>query len=888
MGFDFIHLPGGGGELGPIVTGLDLVVSTAECVGGEGFDLLACFRAVTDIFQLAFELFFANIFSGRPAIGKDSATDDIALFLIPSPNPVVRLWGFGIRGLEAKGVPISTSNPALAQLYRNLAAAAKADLRKQFPGDDSVFNAYAYLMTLPNPDSNSAAIAAREAIDGDYTAEVSAHKIDPLTGFRYPSKPPPPPAPPPPKPPPPAHGKMPLPPAEVPSGADETEVYQWYAEQYSYYLANCVCAIEQLVAAAPGPEIWIGLINQSLAPLIQVVSGVAQKVATGPPLVAAAISGINFAPLTAALEELVAAQKRCCEENNLSAANLVAVLERIATAEEKEKAVDLKPLVDAINAFAKIVDVKPAVIDLLVQKGFIDANDAQIIQSADFGDWLVHAIETKGWHALVWLAGELGVDITGPHLKLNAIGNTIAHDVQEFMDVTLDVGAVPLYAVIKGALDAITGVLKPTGAVGPGEAGVDDALLLAKTLGPVLVVNAVAFVLSWIDIGGGEVMAKWIETIAAFTGFEEVREVQVGQDMQAGPVAAARLQAQRTYRQSLPGSGEVTSWVSRGLETDANAKNFLALGGWADSIQPLQLAAAYRGLNPRMMIRLIETGLFADTDIADELTFSGLRPASQHRMLMAAPYLATDPERKQLRATLEKAYVEGFLTDTQLQTQLDDAEHNTARDFLILDRVRLEKRMAIAKDLEAEYSAQYLGNLVSADTYRSNLVGLGLQDDRVNALLARYEARASVTLARQEAAAARAEAKLTAAEERKAAMRNYVQGNLDATGLAAALMLTGLTRAQTAAWVDVAALDQAGRPQHRYGLRLPPEQAQLLASRVLALRDQRKRQFITDIQFRDQLRALKVPDNYINALRAAADATITPAKSALLLPVETS
>jgi hypothetical protein len=96
-----------------------------------------------------------------------------------------------------------------------------------------------------------------------------------------------------------------------------------------------------------------------------------------------------------------------------------------------------------------------------------------------------------------------------------------------------------------------------------------------------------------------------------------------------------------------------------------------------------------------------------------------------------------------------------------------------------------------------------------------------------------------------------------------------------------------LTHAQTAAWVDMAALELAGKPTFRFGLRLTPDKAQLLTGRVRALNDQRKRQLITDLQFRDQLKALDIPANYINALRAAADATLTPAKSALVLPVDT-
>src|SRR5579859_7978022 len=148
--FDFTHLPGGGGNLGPVVTGLDAAVNTALCVGE--LDIFACFTAVLDVFTLVFDLFFARIFSGRPKVGKDSATDDVALFFIPSQNPVVTLWGMGIRLLEAKGLPISTSNPAGRQHYVKLAAAAQADLVRQFGAHAGAtyYSQYAYLSSLKN------------------------------------------------------------------------------------------------------------------------------------------------------------------------------------------------------------------------------------------------------------------------------------------------------------------------------------------------------------------------------------------------------------------------------------------------------------------------------------------------------------------------------------------------------------------------------------------------------------------------------------------------------------------------------------------------------------------------------------------------------------------
>jgi len=128
----------------------------------------------------------------------------------------------------------------------------------------------------------------------------------------------------------------------------------------------------------------------------------------------------------------------------------------------------------------------------------------------------------------------------------------------------------------------------------------------------------------------------------------------------------------------------------------------------------------------------------------------------------------------------------------------------------------------------------------------------------------------------------------TAHVEQEAAKRNFTAGNIDAAALAVALIASGLTPTQAAAWSDLATLQKAGALKWIYGLQLPAPEAILLRQRVTALTDQRKRQQITDAQYVSALQALNIPPNYVNALRATADATLTPAKTAFAIPVQTS
>ena len=223
-----------------------------------------------------------------------------------------------------------------------------------------------------------------------------------------------------------------------------------------------------------------------------------------------------------------------------------------------------------------------------------------------------------------------------------------------------------------------------------------------------------------------------------------------------------------------------------------------------------------------------------------------------------------------------------------MTAQYDAAQSNEDPHSLILARLHLQQLTAATKDLETEYTTLFKGDLMTDQLYRANLAALGLQPWKVSSLAAKAEAAANVALQRKTLAAEAALEKATEAKARQAAMKNFIDGNIDVAALAAALIATGLTATQASAWSDLAVLQKGGGLQWIYGLQLPKPQAAILRGRVAALTDQRKRLQITDPQYVSQLQALGIGPRYVNWLQAAADALITPKTSAFAIPVQTS
>jgi hypothetical protein len=574
--------------------------------------------------------------------------------------------------------------------------------------------------------------------------------------------------------------------------------------------------------------------------------------------------------------------------------------------------IDLTPISDAIKAQTASEDIPPPLVEQLKTDLRIPAQYQQFLQGTPWA-WLNNIIDAlagmtdpseinellgKKTADLLpgtrtvndWLRGIITEFIKAAPALLKDAASQVQEALQFAISNFLKAEAGVFEPPVKAAVDAIEAMLKPAGGVTPvlGNIGVDPDQAISATTGATLTMHFVGYLLSFAGIDGGESLTKIMDVVAAAVGFEELRDVVIGPYIRHGVAAITDMQARSFFRQHLPKGDDVADWMARGIVGRDLGQRLLNLDGFGDEIQPPTVLAAQRGLNPRMFLQLIQTGLFTADDLGDEMTFAGLRPASQSRLKLAAPYIATKTFRDATRSAIEGAYVAGLLSDSDLTEQLDSIEHNTDRDDLILIGAKWRKLAAITKDLEAQYATLFEAGLMDDATLHDHLTAIGLQSDVANAVAARSEARANAALQRRTIADARALAKATAAEERRAAARSFVAGKIDLPALVLALVATGLTPVQAAAWSEIAQLQKTGLPRWTYGLRVPADQATLLRQRVGALMDQRKRQLLSDPQFHDALASLGLAPEWINALRATADAMVTPKAAATLTPIVTN
>lgn len=656
-----------------------------------------------------------------------------------------------------------------------------------------------------------------------------------------------------------------------------------YSSQYLYSIAQTVA---QLGGNTGNPTSDTCCQN-----VVTAINGVASAIAAAqpqPPSTGGAPAPVDLSGIVAALGQLVTAAGAWLGAWQTGVAGISGAIESVVAAISKSTGTDVSGLVKALQDIFTTIDVPLPVLEQLASEGWITGETVQLAGAGAFGSSLILVAKDYVVQFITWLIKW----VENPHGSTFApvfkVEDSIGNFLSGLVDLGLDAAAVPFYPVVKGGLDGVALQLVPTGAISLGDAGVNEDLLVTKTLTPALILNVVALVAGYWGWNTSHQLTKFVDIATGVLGLEEMKEFTVGARMAAGPVAEARMQAAKLYRQALIGATSAASLEARGILDDTSATAIMQFNGLSDSLIAVEKAGAYHGMQARQLIRLIETGLFSDTDLTDELTFSGMRQVSQHRTLLAAPYLATSTQRSALRSAIEAAYEAGLYSDSDLTAQLDSAEHNTDRDSLALTAGKLKKLTANTKELEAAYTTLATAAVIDEATYQQMLEAIGIQEDVISAKLAIVDAKLKATLKKQADAAARSLERSTEAKARQAAVQNFLAGNGDLATLTTSLLLTGLTAAQAASWADLAQLRQTGSLRWIYGVQKSPSEAALLRERVSALNDQRKRVQITGDQYVNSIQALGIPPRVANALLAAANAMITPKASAIVTPVSTN
>lgn len=508
-----------------------------------------------------------------------------------------------------------------------------------------------------------------------------------------------------------------------------------------------------------------------------------------------------------------------------------------------------------------------------VEKWLNDPDDANAADRARIAD-------------IKWLASTMWRELTG---VAGIPAGDFSKQLQVIFSKFLSANDPILEPLITPLINSVKQLLLPPAGYSPGigDIGVDSDKSTVATTGVALTAALAAWGASYGGIDAGESLTRMAEIFAGAVGWEHLRDVDIGPLVRNGIGAVADLNAKKTFRQWNPSIGETLNLYARGIITKLNAEQILPYSAVPDGSMPFLEAAAFHGLQPRQLIRAFESGLFTNADLTDEMTFSGMRPASQARMLLLAPYLASNTERNEYKSAIVKAFEAGHMDQPTFSSSLADAEHNTDPASLRFRAASVNHATSFINELRNAYQALFINGFIDQPTYQADLTSLGIPSANVAQEVTLAVLKKQLIDSRFAQSQERTLERQTIAIERRTALENYKSGNLNLAGLEAALIATGTDAIQAAAFGALADAQLQGTQSWQYGLQVTPQQKQLLIARVADLTDQRKREMIDGTFFIQQLQALNLPEEWQNALLARANALITPKSDALLSTVET-
>ena len=664
-----------------------------------------------------------------------------------------------------------------------------------------------------------------------------------------------------------------------PEGDDSDELERCCA-QTALQMYNIALAIQGL-AQTPRDDTCCLQVVEELRVIATAMAAAVEIISAPPPPGAPPLDLSSIVTeLTCVCEKLTAIST----SSATVATDLAPGLKSIADAVANAPPTDLSGVVEQLKAIVREGDIPQAFIDSMVSEGFLSAADGQQLQGVDWSSALSRILRTAGWNALVWYLHEFGYEWNGREFLNPTTGRGVFNGLEVILRAGLGATDSAFSQPIKDVLSSLKVMLTPSRVAPLGEDAVDPDLSLIRAFSVVVNTWLANYAVHLADLVPGESAAHLIGAITGLLGVEELRDVQLGPLIRHGAARTAEMRAKFLYRQEIPSINTLASLHARGLLDIADYQGLEGLTGVPPQLAAQTRDSAFGGIPARTMLRVFDTDIFTEADYVDEFTFAGMRPVSQHRLLRATPYLATQQRRNALISALEKLHVAGLISDNDLVARIDSAEHNTNRDSLILETVQTEKQIALAKESEAAYAHEFVNGLLDAPGYQSALEALGMQPPDVAARMFRDESHLLVTQTLGAARAARAEARTTAAQEQRTAIENFRAGTLDPAGLLAALTLAGSTPVQAAAQVEYQILARTGVLRWIYGRQLPPAEATLLQRQVSDLTTQRQLQFLSDAQYVAQLTSLSIPPRYIQALRAGANAHISPKTNAILTP----
>jgi len=373
----------------------------------------------------------------------------------------------------------------------------------------------------------------------------------------------------------------------------------------------------------------------------------------------------------------------------------------------------------------------------------------------------------------------------------------------------------------------------------------------------------------------GEVAAL----IATAAGFDEIAERSLAPFLDAIIRNRAIQDANTNWPTRVPPGAQGLALLSRRKITQAQADQLQDCAGLDPTWRPAMYAGAYRAAQPRTLVQAFLDQPINQTQLIAMLQDSALSDANVTFMADAITYKSISNVRNSYLSALISGYQKGVVGDDELNQAMTDFNFSPQAQQYVRAHVLILRREVLAAETEKQIVPQIVNGIITQEQGQQQMELAGVQPWYAELLTQLAAVRAEVAVTKKEL---KAEEKLAAKRQtalQRTALADFANGTLDAAGLGAALIASGLDPVIAGAVVAEKTATQSGRLRLLYKQLLLPADAKLLTERIDAITAQLKEQLINYQQALAQIKALGVDDADANAIVARTAAAIAAAST---------
>ena len=232
-------------------------------------------------------------------------------------------------------------------------------------------------------------------------------------------------------------------------------------------------------------------------------------------------------------------------------------------------------------------------------------------------------------------------------------------------------------------------------------------------------------------IGMGNVAA----IIGDVINYRAISAVWLNEILDAGLARPLRMYFNAMHRTTLPVVGELAEMVARDKLPPDTFRQAMRLRGYPEEWIERLYGAAYTPERYFVLTRFAQSGVYDEKMFRRMLQNSGYTPETISDFLGLLRSLATEDLKGTAGPNLQRAYREGYLSREKLATQL--AAMGWGQEFItrFLIDADLNRQLDMSADLVAVWREQYQKDLIDHDTFRNNILSLGLDPERSLAIV---------------------------------------------------------------------------------------------------------------------------------------------------------